>query len=183
MGVPLADCTGSACTERNTSQGESFGENESGGGEGRTPTDSPKSVGADNRTGGSDAPAVLIAEDDRINRMVITKLIQQVVPSAEILIAETGEQAVEVAETHDGLKLILMDIQMPVMDGLEASEQIRRHGQRTEAGEAVPIIALSAGTFGEDRERCYAAGMDDFIAKPIDLEQLRSVLLLYLSFA
>ncbi|MDO8930751.1 MAG: response regulator, partial [Rhodocyclaceae bacterium] len=76
------------------------------------------------------------------------------------------------ARRHD---LVLMDCQMPVMDGFEATRRIRAWEQG--AGCApLPIVALTAGAFAEDRDHCLAVGMDDFLAKPVDLKQLRSTL-------
>jgi len=68
---------------------------------------------------------------------------------------------------------VLMDMQMPRMDGLEASQEIRR----TRTTQNLPIIAMTANAFSEDRARCLAAGMDDFVSKPVDPEALYAVLL------
>jgi CheY-like chemotaxis protein len=71
-----------------------------------------------------------------------------------------------------------MDVQMPEMDGLEATRQIR--SMETGTGRHVPIIALTAGAFKEEREKCFAAGMDDFLTKPVEKEKIVSVLEKYL---
>jgi two-component system, sensor histidine kinase and response regulator len=76
---------------------------------------------------------------------------------------------------HAAFDLVLMDCQMPEMDGLEATEQIRNPGSSV-LDHAVPVIAMTANAFAEDRERCLAAGMDDFLPKPVDRDALVEVL-------
>jgi CheY-like chemotaxis protein len=68
-----------------------------------------------------------------------------------------------------------MDVQMPVMDGIEATEKIREH-ERASGLPPLPIIALTAGVYADDRQRCLACGMNDFLAKPLELEALRQML-------
>ena len=108
---------------------------------------------------------VLLAEDDEINREVALSLLDDT--GLLIDTAENGEEAVSAAENRD-YDLILMDMQMPIMDGLEATRRIRQLPRQR----STPIIALTANAFAEDRQRCLDSGMDDFVAKPIDPDHL-----------
>ena len=104
---------------------------------------------------------VLIAEDDATNRMVVGKMLQEF--AAETKIATDGLQAVLAASEAD-YDLVLMDVRMPVMDGLTATRAIRALGGRLLA---LPIVALTANAFAEDVKLCRDAGMSDFLAKPL----------------
>jgi PAS domain S-box-containing protein len=115
---------------------------------------------------------ILIAEDVPMNIMLIKILIQKLLPESEIYEATTGLQAVEHYKTI-APDMVFMDVQMPELDGLEATMQIRAIEAAT--GKHVPIIALTAGALKEEREDCFAAGMDDFIPKPIEPETVKSI--------
>ena len=116
---------------------------------------------------------VLVVEDNATNRKVVEALLKK--QGLEPVCAENGQEAVDAL--HDGLRpsLILMDVQMPVMDGITATRHIR--AWEMESGlPHLPIAALTANAFEEDSKRCFEAGMDDFLAKPINAEALKVVI-------
>jgi signal transduction histidine kinase/DNA-binding response OmpR family regulator len=121
--------------------------------------------------------AVLVAEDNDINALLARALLHRL--GHRPTIAANGAAAVEcyMAATRAGVPfdLVMMDVHMPELDGLEATRRIRA----TEAAMGLPrtrIVALTANAFGEDREACLAAGMDDFLVKPLDRDRLADVL-------
>ncbi|HGK7312764.1 response regulator [Aeromonas hydrophila] len=117
-----------------------------------------------------DGLRILLAEDNELNQQVALELLRAV--GADVSIAGNGSIALEmVAQTH--YDLILMDMQMPVMDGLAATRLLR---EREDVGQHTPILAMTANVMAGDRERCLAAGMDDHIAKPIDPDRLYAAL-------
>jgi CheY-like chemotaxis protein len=113
---------------------------------------------------------ILIAEDNRINQKVALKLLERIGYRADV--AANGVEALRALErqTYD---VVLMDVQMPEMDGLAATREIRARWSRA-AGPRV--IAMTANAMRDDREECLAAGMDDFISKPVVLAQLAGAL-------
>jgi len=121
---------------------------------------------------------VLIAEDVAMNMLLVRTLVSQFAEGVEILEASDGADAVRIAQARR-VDLILMDIQMPGLDGVEATRRIR--AAESEGVGRVPIVALTAGALLGEREKCLAAGMDDFLAKPIRPSQLSALLETYLS--
>jgi CheY-like chemotaxis protein len=119
---------------------------------------------------------VLLVEDNLINQEVVAILLEEIGWQADVV--DNGELACErvAAQAYD---LILMDMQMPVMDGLAATQAIRKLPN----GGGVPIVAMTANAFSEDREKCLAAGMNDFVAKPVRPETLFGIMLKWLDGA
>lgn len=113
---------------------------------------------------------ILVAEDNEVNRQVTMAMLESA--GFHVDVVEDGQEAVRAAADHD-YQLILMDCQMPVMDGYQATAQIR-DGET--AGGCTPIVAMTAGATVEDRERALAAGMDDYVSKPITREGLVAVI-------
>jgi CheY-like chemotaxis protein len=119
---------------------------------------------------------ILLAEDEPINREVSVSLLEDC--GLLVDIAEDGLQATDMARDN-AYALILMDMQMPNMGGLEATQLIRRQARHAQT----PIIAMTANAFEEDRQHCFAAGMNDHIGKPVTPEQLFTILFKWLSKA
>jgi CheY-like chemotaxis protein len=123
---------------------------------------------------------ILLVEDVEINREIVATLLEPM--SLAIDSAEDGAIAVEMFKKDPGLyDLILMDLQMPVMDGYAATKAIRDSG--LPGAKDIPIIAMTASVFREDIDRCIAAGMDMHIGKPLDIDDLIEVLHRYLKGA
>jgi len=110
---------------------------------------------------------ILLAEDNRVNQMVAKAMLGKM--SFNVITANNGKEAVEIYQ-QQLVTLILMDMQMPEMDGLEASTAIRRI--ESNSNNHVPIIALTANALQTDKDKCLTAGMDYFMAKPIDKDEL-----------
>ena len=119
---------------------------------------------------------MLIAEDNKINMLLVRTFLNKILPEATLIEAINGKEAVQRYQTEKP-DLILMDVQMPEMNGYEAATEIRK----LETGNRVPILALTAGTLKGEKERCMAAGMDDYLIKPILKETLETVLDQWLS--
>jgi len=116
---------------------------------------------------------VLVAEDNAVNQRVIVRLLEKMghIP----IVAYNGQEAVEAYESRP-FDAVLMDVQMPVMDGLTATQMIRESEGRHPGRRRVPIMALTAYAMRGDRERCLAAGMDEYLTKPVKPEELSAAL-------
>jgi signal transduction histidine kinase/DNA-binding response OmpR family regulator len=112
---------------------------------------------------------VLVAEDNPVNQKVAARLLERL--GMEVDVAADGSQALELWRRRD-YDLVLLDCQMPVLDGYRTATTLRAEEERDEH---VPIVALTANAMAEDRARCLNAGMDDYLAKPVRLEDLREV--------
>ena len=123
------------------------------------------------------AARILVAEDNPINQEVVCAHLIEL--GCNVDIVDDGAQAVK-ARWERNYDLILMDCQMPVMDGLLATNTIRAREQ-SEKHVAAPIVALTANAFDADREKCLAAGMNDYLSKPFSREQLHEMLCRWLS--
>ncbi len=115
---------------------------------------------------------VLVVEDDELNRKIVGRLLQHA--GHRVSAAADGKQALQAFAQLDRVDLVLMDWQMPDMDGLEVTRRLRA-GAAGAAGVNVPIVALTANAFAEDRETCLAAGMNDFLSKPVQAAGLISM--------
>ncbi len=114
---------------------------------------------------------VLIAEDNDVNQIVFTQILQQT--DLRFRIVANGKKAVE-AWSAENPSIILMDVSMPVMNGHQATQAIRAEEDRLETGARVPIIGVTAHAQDSDRDLCLAAGMDDYLSKPISPELLQA---------
>ncbi|MNG09148.1 Sensor histidine kinase RcsC [compost metagenome] len=112
---------------------------------------------------------VLLVEDNPVNQLVAKGMLVKL--GCEVTVAAHGVEALDQLEQRV-FDLVLMDCNMPVMDGYEASRQIRRSGSWSD----LPIVALTANAMPEERERCRAAGMNDYLSKPFRREELAAVL-------
>lgn len=114
-------------------------------------------------------PNVLVVDDNEINKKLLAKVLEN--EKLDVTYASNGQEAVDLREQHD-YDIIFMDIQMPVMNGVEASKAIRAFEKKQKLS-AVPIIALTANTGKDDRDTYLNAGMTDYMAKPIMIEDVR----------
>jgi signal transduction histidine kinase len=112
---------------------------------------------------------VLLVEDNPVNQLVAKGMLAKL--GCEVIVAAHGGEALKLLE-EQSFDMVLMDCNMPVMDGYEASRQIRRSGRWPD----LPIVALTANAMSEERERCRAAGMNDYLAKPFRREELKALL-------
>ncbi len=131
-------------------------------------------LGNDSSPVGPRPARVLVVEDNAVNCLVVQAMLERL--GMTVTLANDGAQAVAAIQTHD-FDVVLMDCQMPVMDGYEATRRIRSSGHPRAQ---VPIVALTAHALAEDRQRCDAAGMNDYLPKPVTGEALARVLQVHL---
>ncbi len=111
-----------------------------------------------------------MVEDNRINQKVLTRQLMNLGYAIEV--AENGAEAVEMVK-RGRYDLVFMDVQMPVMDGFQATREIRGAGADWSA---VPIVAVTANAFQSEREKCISLGMDGYLTKPVDKDRLQEAL-------
>ena len=115
---------------------------------------------------------ILLVEDNLLNQRIVTFSLKRF--NHDVIIANNGVEAIEMFREKK-FDVILMDIMMPVMDGLEATVKIREIENTSNIEKRTPIIALTANTMDNDRDKCLSYGMDEFMAKPFDIEKLNSI--------
>jgi len=121
---------------------------------------------------------VLVAEDNVMNQKVARRMLEKL--GSRVDVVANGKEVLEVINGID-YDLVFMDCQMPEMDGFQATEEIRKLETSGKINRHIPIIALTAFAMESDREKCYAAGMDDYLSKPIDMNKFEKVLIKWLS--
>jgi hypothetical protein len=117
---------------------------------------------------------VLLVDDDSRNIFALSAVLER--RGMKVLTATTGSEAVTIVESHPELAIVLMDIMMPGMDGYETMQMIRANP----TFRRLPMIALTAKAMKGDREKCLQAGASDYLAKPVNTEQLLSALRMWL---
>lgn len=116
---------------------------------------------------------ILLAEDNPVNQKIAQKQLMKL--GYNVIVADNGQTAIELLKSYrKEINLILMDCRMPILDGIEATRMIRANK------DSIPIIALTANDTDEDRKICIAAGMDNFLTKPLNKDSLSALLKRYL---
>ena len=144
----------------------------------------PAAAGSSDTTGeaGQLQGRVLVAEDNPVNQLVARGMLEQL--GVAVTVVADGAQAVAaVCGSSPPFDLVLMDMQMPELDGMEATAEIRRQQRRDACGRPLTIVALTANALPGDRERCTQAGMNDYLSKPYSCDELRAVLARWLPVA
>ncbi len=115
---------------------------------------------------------ILLVEDNILNQRIVTLSLKKF--NHEVTIANNGVEAINCFKAKQ-FDVILMDIMMPIMDGLEATIKIREYENFNNISKRTPIIAVTANTMDNDKEKCLSYGMDEFMAKPFDIEKLNFI--------
>ncbi|HEV7382928.1 MAG TPA: response regulator, partial [Dyadobacter sp.] len=113
---------------------------------------------------------ILLADDDMRNIFALSVVLEEA--GFTVVIASNGREAIEKLDEADDISLVLMDVMMPEMDGIEATKQIRKEPKWAD----LPIIAVTAKAMRGDREECMEAGANDYISKPVDVDKLLSLI-------
>jgi CheY-like chemotaxis protein len=126
-----------------------------------------------------EARTILVVEDDARNIFALSSILEP--RGSKLVIARNGREALDALDAlgdrpNESIDLVLMDVMMPVMDGLAATREIRRRPE----WKKLPIIALTAKAMADDRQKCIDAGANDYIAKPLDVEKLLSLVKVWL---
>ena len=167
VSADVRECVPEPCTHRPSSHGN--WEYPKSGGDEQTKETATESVITDNL---DFSGKILLAEDSEGSQILVERILKRY--GLEVVIVDDGKGAVEKAR-QESFDLILMDIQMPGLNGLEATRKLREEGITT------PVVALTAYAMPDDRDKCMAAGCDDYISKPIDRDELRRVLSKYVA--
>ena len=114
---------------------------------------------------------ILVAEDNQVNQMVARKLLEKL--GCTCVVAGNGQKALDILESGEAFDLILMDCMMPILDGLEATREIRA-SKKPYAD--IPVIAFTANAMDSDKEACEKAGMNDFLDKPVTIARMTKAL-------
>jgi CheY-like chemotaxis protein len=117
---------------------------------------------------------VLLVEDNPINQAVAGAMLKKL--GLLVVVAANGQEALDRFTSDRNFNLVFMDVQMPVMDGFEATRQLRLF-ESEHSLKRTPVVALTANAMAEDREACLAAGMDSFLAKPMSKQALREIVM------
>ena len=131
------------------------------------------SFGVEEESLSTNSLRILVVEDNEVNQKVALKMLKKL--DCQVDVAFDGKEAVD-AFTIKHYDLIMMDCLMPVMDGFEATRAIRQHEEGKAEGEHVPIVAMTANVRKQDQDKCFAAGMDDFLPKPLSIESIQRVI-------
>ncbi|MDP6673799.1 MAG: response regulator, partial [Gammaproteobacteria bacterium] len=123
------------------------------------------------------ASHILLVEDNPVNREVATSMLNTM--QCHVTVADNGQEAVEIIR-HQHFDLVLMDCEMPIMDGYAATKAIREWESDVPDHEHLPVVALTAHALPEDRNRCLSVGMDDYLSKPFSMDDLRAILVQWL---
>ena len=120
---------------------------------------------------------ILVVEDTILNMVLVKAMLSSILPKSKIVEAVNGKEAINKFK-EENISIIFMDIQMPILDGISATREIRKL-EKLENKKNIPIIALTANSLKEEKERAISCGMNDFLSKPIESEKLANIFCKY----